>query len=60
MCQYGWLATSGWNHIGEKHDISFALFQALGMPQEAIVCYQRALQAKPNYAMAFGECFYTL
>lgn len=33
----------------------FCLFQALGMPQEAIVCYQRALQTRPNYAMAFGE-----
>lgn len=25
------------------------------MPQEAIVCYQQAVQARPNYAMAFGE-----
>lgn len=25
------------------------------MPQDAIVCYQRALQARPDYAMAFGE-----
>lgn len=25
------------------------------MPQEAIVCYQRALQSRPDYAVAFGE-----
>ena len=25
------------------------------MPQEAIVCYQQAVQARPNNAMAFGE-----
>lgn len=25
------------------------------MPQDAILCYQRALQTKPDYAMAFGE-----
>ena len=43
---------------GEKQDISFAFFQALGMPQEAIVCYQHALQARPDYAMAFGELCY--
>lgn len=30
-------------------------FQALAMPQEAIMCYQRALQVRPDYAMAFGE-----
>lgn len=31
------------------------LYQALGMPQEAIACYQHALQTRPNYAMAYGE-----
>ncbi|EOY05087.1 Tetratricopeptide repeat (TPR)-like superfamily protein isoform 2 [Theobroma cacao] len=25
------------------------------MPQEAIVCYQRALQVRPDYAMAYGN-----
>jgi protein O-GlcNAc transferase len=25
----------------------------LGMPQDAIMCYQRALQARPDYAMAY-------
>lgn len=27
------------------------------MAPEAIVCYQRALQSKPDYAMAFGEYY---
>lgn len=27
------------------------------MPQEAIVCYQRALQSRPDNAMAFGKWF---
>lgn len=27
------------------------------MPQEAIVCYQRALQTRPNFAVALGEFF---
>lgn len=25
------------------------------MPQEAIMCYQRAIHARPDYAMAYGE-----
>lgn len=25
------------------------------MPQEAILCYQRALQIRPDYAMAYGK-----
>lgn len=41
---------------GEKRDHLW-IFQALGMPQEAILCYQRALQSRPDYAMAFGKCF---
>jgi len=32
----------------------FWLVQAMGMLQEAIACYQRALQARPDYAMAYG------
>ena len=37
----------------------FWLVQAMGMLQEAIACYQRALQARPDYAMAYGtqSCF---
>ncbi|KAG6735922.1 hypothetical protein POTOM_061393 [Populus tomentosa] len=31
------------------------VYKALRMPQEAIVCYQQAVQARPNYAMAFGN-----
>jgi protein O-GlcNAc transferase len=31
------------------------VYKALGMPQDAIMCYQRALQARPDYAMAYGE-----
>lgn len=27
------------------------------MPQEAIGCYQRALQVRPDYVVAYGECF---
>ncbi|KAL9436545.1 hypothetical protein AB3S75_022569 [Citrus x aurantiifolia] len=30
------------------------VYKALGMPQEAIVCYQRAVQTRPN-AIAFGN-----
>lgn len=41
--------------IREKQDVCFVFFQALGLPQEAIVCYQRAVQTRPNYAIAFGE-----
>lgn len=29
------------------------------MPQEAIVCYQRAVQTRPN-AIAFGECSFII
>ncbi|OIT32969.1 putative udp-n-acetylglucosamine--peptide n-acetylglucosaminyltransferase sec, partial [Nicotiana attenuata] len=29
------------------------VYKALGMPQEAIMCYQRALLVRPDYAMAF-------
>lgn len=39
----------------EKKNTFFCLFQALGMPKEAIVCYERALQVRPDYAMAYGE-----
>lgn len=28
------------------------------MPQDAIMCYQRALQARPDYAMAYGEIWF--
>jgi hypothetical protein len=35
----------------------FWLVQAMGMLQEAIACYQRALQARPDYAMAYGTQF---
>ncbi|RWW12899.1 hypothetical protein GW17_00023416 [Ensete ventricosum] len=38
----------------EKNHSSFGLFQAMGMPQEAIMCYRHAVQARPNYAMAYG------
>ena len=40
----------------------FSLYQALGMPQEAIACYQHALQTRPNYGMAYGGfcCFISL
>ncbi|KAL7614109.1 hypothetical protein Lser_V15G05465 [Lactuca serriola] len=31
------------------------VYKALGMATEAIVCYERALQSKPDYAMAFGN-----
>jgi len=41
----------------EKNKIFFCRLQALGMPQEAIVCYQRALQTRPNFAVALGEFF---
>lgn len=41
--------------IWREKNVFFCLFQALGMPQEAIVCYQRALQVRPDYAMAYGE-----
>jgi hypothetical protein len=27
----------------------------MGMSQEAIISYQRAVQARPDYAMAYGE-----
>lgn len=30
------------------------------MPQEAILCYQRALQVQPDYVTAYGECFQNL
>lgn len=42
--------------LEKKQEVSFAFFQALGMPQEAIVCYQRAIQMRPNYAIAYGKC----
>jgi hypothetical protein len=29
--------------------------QALGRPQEAIVCYQRSIQLRPDYAIAYGK-----
>lgn len=45
-----------WSSVSEKNKI-FILPQALGMPQEAIVCYQRAVQTRPN-AIAFGKCNY--
>jgi protein O-GlcNAc transferase len=32
------------------------VYKALGRPTEAIMCYQHALQMRPNSAMAFGEC----
>uniref|UniRef100_A0A2N9HWY8 protein O-GlcNAc transferase n=1 Tax=Fagus sylvatica TaxID=28930 RepID=A0A2N9HWY8_FAGSY len=31
------------------------VYKALGMPQEAIVCYQRALQTRPNFAVVLGN-----
>nr|CAB3446600.1 unnamed protein product [Digitaria exilis] len=34
---------------------TFLVVQALGMSQDAIMCYQRALQARPDYAMAYGN-----
>ena len=35
------------------------VYKAMGMLQEAVACYQRALQARPDYAMAYGMhiCF---
>ncbi|OIT21173.1 putative udp-n-acetylglucosamine--peptide n-acetylglucosaminyltransferase sec [Nicotiana attenuata] len=39
----------------EKYKNLLCIFQSLGMPQEAIVRYQRALQVRPDYAMAFGN-----
>jgi len=39
----------------KKNGSFFWLFQALGMPQEAIMCYQCALQSRPDYAMAYGK-----
>lgn len=44
----------------EKYKHLLCIFQALGMPQEAIVCYQRALQVRPDYAMAFGERLFSV
>jgi hypothetical protein len=29
--------------------------QTLGRPQEAIVCYQRSIQLRPDYAIAYGK-----
>lgn len=34
----------------------FDFVQAMGMPQEAILCYQRALHARPDYSIAYGTC----
>ncbi|OIT35849.1 putative udp-n-acetylglucosamine--peptide n-acetylglucosaminyltransferase sec [Nicotiana attenuata] len=34
------------------------VYKALGMPQEAIMCYQRALLVRPDYAMAFVDALY--
>lgn len=31
------------------------VYKALGRPTEAIMCYQHAIQARPSFAMAFGE-----
>jgi hypothetical protein len=28
--------------------------QALGRPQEAILCYQRSIQLRPDFAIAYG------
>jgi protein O-GlcNAc transferase len=29
--------------------------QALGRPQEAILCYQRSIRLRPDYAIAYGN-----
>ncbi|KAJ0428902.1 putative tetratricopeptide-like helical domain superfamily [Helianthus annuus] len=41
----------------ESGDLSRAhqYYKAFGMAAEAIVCYQRTLQSKPDYAMAYGN-----
>lgn len=33
------------------------VYKALGRATEAIICYQHAVQMRPNCAMAFGECY---
>ena len=43
--------------LEKNKNFFFCLLQALGMPQEAILCYQRALQTRPNFAVALGEFF---
>ena len=30
--------------------------QAIGRPEEAILCYQKAIQIRPDYAIAYGKC----
>uniref|UniRef100_A0A2P2LLG0 protein O-GlcNAc transferase n=1 Tax=Rhizophora mucronata TaxID=61149 RepID=A0A2P2LLG0_RHIMU len=41
--------------IWEETKKFLCILQALGLPQEAIVCYQRAVQTRPNYAIAYGN-----
>jgi hypothetical protein len=36
--------------------IDYLGFQAIGRPQEAILCYQKAIQIRPDYAIAYGKC----
>lgn len=38
----------------------FYSVQAMGMPQEAILCYQRALHARPDYSIAYGKCLHVI
>lgn len=35
-------------------------FKAVGMRQDAIVCYQNAVRASPENAIAYGECRFML
>ena len=30
----------------------------MGRPQDAIMCYQRATQLRPDYAIAYGKPYY--
>jgi hypothetical protein len=38
--------------------IIFLVVQAMGIHQDAITCYQHALQARPDHAMAYGEALH--
>ncbi|CAI9298461.1 unnamed protein product [Lactuca saligna] len=57
-----------WAKEAVKHKPTFSdaylnlgnVYKALGMATEAIVCYERALQSKPDYAMAFESSFVRL
>lgn len=56
LCRSGSVADISMQYIRNKICFSF-VYKALGRPTEAIMCYQHALQMRPNCAMAFGECY---